>query len=412
MMRRLVRVFVCAWAVLAVLAPAALAQSAPAASTGATGGKTPTSATVSGIVNPEGQDTSYSFQYGTTNAYGAQTAPADAGSGTSDVTVAATLSSLTPGTTYHYRVVATNVSGTTAGSDATFTTPKSPAPVATTSKANGVTPTSAKLTGEVNPKGQATDYFFEYGTTTAYGIRTPTASAGAGSARIRVTKVIGALTPATTYHYRLVATSPTGTTTGADVAFTTPKAVGGLTLGASPGTIIFGQSTSLAGKVLPPRSSHVAVTLERASSVAGPWLAGRTVTADRKGGYTFTGVAPSSNTFYRVTAGGTASQPVLVLVRFRVGVLVSNTHPLRGSLVRFHGRSAPRHRGLRVFIQRLGADGHWHTIRFTRLRGTNPQHSFYSVRVRIERGGRYRVVVRHDASHARGVSRTVRIHVH
>jgi hypothetical protein len=107
-----------------------------------------------------------------------------------------------------------------------------------------------------------------------------------------------------------------------------------------------------------------------------------------------------------------ASQPILVRVRFRVKVFVSNLNPSRGSVVRIHGRVAPGHRGLRVFIQRLGRDRRWHTIRFTRLRGLSSAFSFYSVRLRINGSGFYRVVVRFDATHARGRSRVVHIRVH
>jgi hypothetical protein len=73
-------------------------------------------------VNPTGSDTSYRFQYGRTTAYGQTTPPQAAGSGKPDVDVSARISRLSPGTTYHFRVVATNEFGTTAGADRTFRT--------------------------------------------------------------------------------------------------------------------------------------------------------------------------------------------------------------------------------------------------------------------------------------------------
>ncbi len=75
-------------------------------------------------VNPGGAATSYRFEYGPTTAYG-QTAPfpeGDAGPGVTPRTVWAAASGLVSGTTYHYRVVATNELGTVAGIDQTFTT--------------------------------------------------------------------------------------------------------------------------------------------------------------------------------------------------------------------------------------------------------------------------------------------------
>ncbi|MGZ5341412.1 MAG: fibronectin type III domain-containing protein [Solirubrobacterales bacterium] len=100
----------------------------PDAVTGAATSITQSSATVGGTVNPSGEATTYHFEFGTTTAYGSQTADTNAGSGTSDQAAAANLSGLSAGTTYHYRVVATNPSGTTAGDDAEFTTaPPTPA---------------------------------------------------------------------------------------------------------------------------------------------------------------------------------------------------------------------------------------------------------------------------------------------
>jgi hypothetical protein len=75
-------------------------------------------------INPEGQATTYHFEYGTTIAYGAD-APVPDGeidSGRVVVPASAHIASLTPGTTYHYRIVATNATGTTDGEDGTFTT--------------------------------------------------------------------------------------------------------------------------------------------------------------------------------------------------------------------------------------------------------------------------------------------------
>jgi hypothetical protein len=102
--------------------------SAPAVTTGAATAITTSGATVSGSVNPNGSDTKYQFQYGTTTSYGNATTLTDAGTGTSSSNVSATLSGLAPGTTYHYRLVATNAAHTTNGSDATFKTAPTPPP--------------------------------------------------------------------------------------------------------------------------------------------------------------------------------------------------------------------------------------------------------------------------------------------
>ena len=99
---------------------------APTVRTGDAGDVTSSSVTVSGTVNPNGQDTSYHFEYGTTTDYGQSTSSSGAGSGSSAVPVTASLSGLDPGTTYHYRLVAGNATGTTQGADRTFTTTAPP----------------------------------------------------------------------------------------------------------------------------------------------------------------------------------------------------------------------------------------------------------------------------------------------
>jgi len=80
-------------------------------------------ATVSAQVNPEGAPTTCRFEYGTTTVFGSQVpCAADPGSGASKVQVTAVLTHLSPSTTYFFRVVATNVAGTTQGEGQIFTT--------------------------------------------------------------------------------------------------------------------------------------------------------------------------------------------------------------------------------------------------------------------------------------------------
>jgi Tol biopolymer transport system component len=105
-----------------------VARIAPRAVTEAARDVTAAGATLAGSVDPEGESTSYAFDYGTTTDYGATTAAGAAGSGRDPVAVSAAVGSLAPGTTYHYRLVATSAGGTTAGEDRIFTTAAGPAP--------------------------------------------------------------------------------------------------------------------------------------------------------------------------------------------------------------------------------------------------------------------------------------------
>ena len=89
----------------------------------------PNSETLSGQVNPNGQSTTYHFDYATDsyytthgNSYSSASPSASAGSGATLEAVEAPLSGLTPSTTYDFRLVATNANGTANGADAQFTT--------------------------------------------------------------------------------------------------------------------------------------------------------------------------------------------------------------------------------------------------------------------------------------------------
>jgi CSLREA domain-containing protein len=94
----------------------------PLATTAAPGGVTFGGATLKGTVDPSARETAAVFQYGTTTSYGSTVQLGLVGSGVGSVPVSAVLVALRQGVTYHYRVVATNAEGTTAGADQTFTT--------------------------------------------------------------------------------------------------------------------------------------------------------------------------------------------------------------------------------------------------------------------------------------------------
>jgi hypothetical protein len=266
-----------------------------------------------------------------------------------------------------------------------------------------VTATAATLTGSVNPESQATSYYFVYGLTDAYGSATAMASAGSGGASVSVSMPIGSLQPNTTYHYRLIAANGSGTARGSDRSFKTARASSGITITASRDPITYGQSLSVVGRVQTPGASHTTVVLQKAPSFAGPFTNVATTVSAGNGDYSFAFLAPRANTYYRALANGTSSATTFVGVRFWISLATAKS----GGLVRFGGRAAPTNNRLFVLIERLGADGHWHGIAHARLRGSGS----YSIRVLLHRGGLYRTAVGGDATHERGFSRMVRIHV-
>lgn len=94
-------------------------------------------------------------------------------------------------------------------------------PSATTGSPSSVGQSSATVNGTVNPNGQSTTYYFKYGTATTYGLQTTPAGAGSGTGNVAVHAAFDGLSPNTTYHYQLVATSSAGTSNGPDETFTT-----------------------------------------------------------------------------------------------------------------------------------------------------------------------------------------------
>lgn len=97
----------------------------PSATTLAATGITEDQATLRGTVDPNGCNTSWSFQWGTTTSYGDQTSGAWAYASNGVKSVAATIINLQPNTTYHYRLVTASTCGYDYGSDRTFTTAQS-----------------------------------------------------------------------------------------------------------------------------------------------------------------------------------------------------------------------------------------------------------------------------------------------
>lgn len=136
-------------AVAASLLLTASAQAAvPTVTTGNPTTITQTSVKLNGTIKPNGENTTWHFDYGPSTAYGSLTpeqGPVPAGSGST--AVAADVTGLAPGTVYHYRLVGTNPSGAVFGKDKTFTT--RPAVVLDASKKIGRFNENIVLTGQV-----------------------------------------------------------------------------------------------------------------------------------------------------------------------------------------------------------------------------------------------------------------------
>jgi len=187
-----------------------------------------TEATVEGSIEPDGAEIEYYFEYGTTTASGTKTATADGDrSGRRKKTVTATLTGLSGGTTYHYKLVAKNklYSQLVSGEEEAFTTLRR-SQQSSPGEASEVTATSATLAGSLSPNEQKpeyeeTEYYFEIRRRDADRIGREDDAATIGRAEVEAhpgsREVSGVArfansTEATTYHYRLAAHNSTGTT--------------------------------------------------------------------------------------------------------------------------------------------------------------------------------------------------------
>jgi hypothetical protein len=314
-----------------------------------------TSARLNGSVDPNGEATTWYFEFGTTTSYGTKTANTGGGAGNNPTNHSVTISGLATATTYHYRIVATNASGTTLGADRTFTTQGPPAVV--TGAAQDIGPRSVVLNGTVDPRGRATSWHFEYGTTTSYGTNTPSRNAGSGNGAATISEPVPNLTPGVTYHYRLVASNGAGSTSGADGTFATPP---GLTLKASTFRVIAGRFVSLSG-VLTGAPAGVTVTISGQTFGSAAFAQLATVATGGGGVWTYL-AQPKIGTTYQASANGNTTAPLTVGVQPAISLQLITK-------ARFSTRvtAATTFTGKLVKLQRLAAGGTWVTVKQTRL---------------------------------------------
>jgi NHL repeat-containing protein/WD40 repeat protein len=203
----------------------------PTVTAGALTEQTPHSVTLNGSVNPEGHAvTACWFEYDTKEyapgepehkpgepaqpgAHGVSVpcAPSGLGSGSAPVPVITHLEGLAPKTQYFYRILAENSAGTGSSCEQAnercqeFYT----GPLLSDVFVTSVTSSSATLHGAVDPNGEDTHYYVEYGTDVSYGSFVPAAppgvDLGSASGVQKLELHLQGLQASTTYHYRLVA---------------------------------------------------------------------------------------------------------------------------------------------------------------------------------------------------------------
>ena len=225
-MKRILRSVLAIGVLVLSISATALAASSPTVTTGQATNITTTTAVLNAVVRPNGSQTTVGFQYGITSAYGQASGNHVVSAGTKSVTVSLKVAGLTPGTLYHYRVVASNNSGSATGADRTFTTTGPPPASVVTGPAVNILKKAATVTGSVNPEGADTTWVVQYGVSTTYGAQTiPAQSLAKVTTSLPVSATLTGLASGTLFHYRIVAfhngnvVSP-----GADATFFTEPA--------------------------------------------------------------------------------------------------------------------------------------------------------------------------------------------
>jgi hypothetical protein len=384
--------------IAALLITAVFAQAT--ATTGPSESVTTGSAVVTGTVDASA---TYYFEYGTSATYGLRTPDAVADSAGA---ARQTLTNLTSGTQYHYRIV----SGGAQGADRTFTTATLPrAPSVSSLSANGVMATTANLRARVNPRGLATTVRFEYGTTTAYGKVTPDQAIGAGTSTVTVAAAIGDLPSGTRYQYRAVATSAAGVTRGGNRSFTTARIPTGVAI--TPSTIrpVWGTGLTITGTVSGVDSTPVALQKSE-FPYSMPFTTIATTTANSRGAFTFA-VPPLGTTTRLRVATNTAIVAVSPVVTASVAAKVGlRTRRLSGRRFRLEGSIWPAVPAGRVSLQRQSRSGRWSPVARTSPSALSDGRSRYRFTVRRRsRALNYRVVVvpNDGGAHVNGRSRII-----
>jgi len=198
---------------------------------------------------------------------------------------------------------------------------------ADTGSATAVTDRSAMLSGEIKHKDSATSLRFEYGPTTSYGQSTSAAAIAADSpTHTIVTATIDGLTPATRYHYRLIAWDRDDTRKGSDEAFTTaPAAAPAPDAATSPNADPDPDPASDPGSGPNPDADEsdadgpasATVAVPRSAAARAPVLGGSVVVAPLRGSIKVK--RPGSADFVTLAAGD--SVPVGTIVDTRRGTV-------------------------------------------------------------------------------------------
>jgi hypothetical protein len=184
-----------------------------------------------------------------------------------------------------------------------------------------------------------------------------------------------------------------------------------LTIGATPTTIKFGGTATLAGKLNGANNANRPVTVEQDPFPLDTFTNAGSTTTNATGDWLL-GVKPTVNTRYRARSGNADSKTVDVSVRPAITLRLSDRTPARGQRVRLSGTLCPEHDGVAIALQRRTPSG-WRTVARPVLNDVvGATCSSYAKRLRVRRDSAYRARFTGDADHVAGNSRVRRAAVH
>lgn len=286
-------------------------------------------------------------------------------------------------------------------------------PSATTGKASDLSPSSATVSGTLNPNGLVTTWYFQYGPSTRYGSRTPAQDAGSGTKSVPVSASLTSLKPNTTYHFRLVATNSAGNRLGADRTFKTPQEPTVSTIATTPNPVTFGKPVVVSGFLVGPKGGggkQVALEGNAFPFTAGFQQIGNSVITADNGGFQFV-FTPVVNVQLRAVAladRSVVSPVVLQSVAIRTTLRASKRG--RRGKARFSGTISPARSASVVVIQKRTKRGGWSNVTSILPRTkSGATSSTFSKKVRT-RTGVFRAVARTgDGAHVQGISSRKRV---
>ena len=270
------------------------------------------------------------------------------------------------------------------------------APNVYTGAAASVSYGSATLTGSVDPRASNTTYYFQYGTTRAYGVQTGLADAGAGTAGVHVRVAVSGLQPLTVYHYRLVAVNATGASTGAERTFKTGAVPLSLQILVSPNPTVYGAGATVQGTLSGTRNAGRAVVLQQNPFpyTAGFADVGNPELTSTTGGFSFPVAGLTQATQYRVIT--TTNPPVLSPIAIEGVAVQVSAHVGRSRRrhhARIYGTVTPAVDGMQVAIMRV-IGGRNVLVSGTVLHHAGANSSAFSRTIRVKRHALYRVFVK------------------